>query len=131
MFIDASAMVAILSREPDWADLLERLDATPSVSTSPIALYETVIAIARIHRISISAAQVNVQRFLDNIGAQVLPIDATVGTLALDAFARFGKGRHPAALNMGDCFAYACAKTLGQPLLAKGDDFPKTDIALA
>jgi len=131
MFIDASAMVAILGREPDWAELLERVGTAPRVFTSPIALYETVLAIARIRRITVDAAQEYVQLFLKDIGAQIIPIDAAIGTLALDAFTRYGKGRHPAALNMGDCFAYAAARSRDLSILAKGEDFSKTDITLA
>jgi ribonuclease VapC len=57
-------------------------------------------------------------------------IDREIALVAVEAFDRFGKGRHPAALNMGDCFAYACARQLDAPLLCKGNDFPRTDIKL-
>jgi ribonuclease VapC len=62
------------------------------------------------------------------LGIDIVSMPADIGDAAIDAFQRFGKGRHPAALNMGDCFAYACAKRLGVPLLYKGDDFSLTDI---
>ena len=61
----------------------------------------------------------------------MVPITAEIGRGALSAFERYGTGRHPAALNMGDCFAYACARQLDMPLLFKGDDFPLTDITVA
>ncbi|CAN5295645.1 hypothetical protein BH09PSE1_BH09PSE1_29370 [soil metagenome] len=61
----------------------------------------------------------------------MMSIGASEHRLALEAFDRFGKGRHPAALNMGDCFAYACAKSLAVPLLYKGDDFAQTDVEAA
>ena len=60
-----------------------------------------------------------------------MPITVEIGRNALSAFERYGRGRHPAALNMGDCFAYACARQLDIPLLFKGDDFPLTDITIA
>jgi ribonuclease VapC len=72
-----------------------------------------------------------VDKLLPEIGALIIPVDGAIGAIALDAFARFGKGRRPAALNMGDCFAYACAKARGQPLLCKSDDFGRTDALLA
>jgi ribonuclease VapC len=72
-----------------------------------------------------------VDKFLAEIGALVIPVDAAIGAIALDAFARFGQGLHPAAVDMGECFAYACAKARAQPLLCKGDDFSRTDALLA
>ena len=62
---------------------------------------------------------------------RIVPITAEIGRAALLAFERYGRGRHPAALNMGGCFAYACARTLDVPILAKGDDLPQTDILIA
>ena len=71
-----------------------------------------------------------VERFLNETNATVSVIDRQTAALAVKALARFGKGYHPAGLNMGDCFAYACARQRGEPLLCKGNDFPHTDIAL-
>jgi ribonuclease VapC len=71
-----------------------------------------------------------VNRFLTAIDATVVVINRDTGVATVKAFARFGKGRHAAALNMGDCFAYARAKQLNAPLLCKGNDFPRTDIGL-
>jgi ribonuclease VapC len=68
-------------------------------------------------------------RFIDRAGIDLVGVDVEQGKVARDAFSRFGKGRHSAALNFGDCFAYALAWTLAQPLLFKGDDFSKTDLA--
>ena len=70
-------------------------------------------------------------RFLEQATVRVISITAEIGRGALSAFDRFGRGRHPAALNMGDCFAYACARELDVPILSKGDDFPLTDITVA
>ncbi|MGL4745532.1 MAG: type II toxin-antitoxin system VapC family toxin [Dermatophilaceae bacterium] len=68
---------------------------------------------------------------LDGVGAQTVPLDAEAAALAIRAWRRFGKGRHPASLNLGDCFSYATAKSVGAPLLYKGDDLGQTDIASA
>jgi ribonuclease VapC len=79
----------------------------------------------------VGAARRQVDRFLRLAGVRIVEIGDDELARALDAFDRYGKGRHPARLNMGDCFAYACAKTQGVPLLFKGDDFGQTDIAIA
>lgn len=131
MFVDASAIVGILAREPDWRELIARIDAAPTITVSPMVVYETVLAVARIRAHDVAIAEVAVAKFLTSIAAETIPIDAAIGKAAIDAFARFGKGRHPAALNMGDCFAYACARSRNIPLLAKGDDFTRTDITRA
>jgi len=130
MFVDASAVVAILGREPDWSELVARLDAAAVIVVSPVVVYESALAVARIRRVSIGVAQRSVHKFLVSVGAEIMPIDTEIGDAAIAAFGRFGKGRHPAALNMGDCFAYACARSRGLPLLCKGDDFPRTDALL-
>ena len=101
------------------------------VHTSPIAIYETVLGLARVGDTSIQDAQIVLNRFLEEVRAEIISITAEIGRGALTAFERFGRGRHPAALNMGDCFAYACACELDTPLLFKGDDFPLTDITVA
>ena len=131
MFLDASAIVAILVEENDAALLTRRLEQSTQLCTSPIAIYEAVAGVARIYRITIRAAETILDRFLDAARVQIVPITAEIGGAALSAFDRYGRGRHPAALNMGDCFAYACARQLELPLLFKGDDFPLTDIPVA
>jgi len=68
--------------------------------------------------------------FIRDAGIQIVPVDVVQLGLARAGFRAYGKGRHPASLNFGDCFAYALAKALGEPLLAKGNDFPKTDVSL-
>jgi ribonuclease VapC len=131
MFLDASAAIAIIAREGDAAALAGRLRQANEVHTSPIAVYETVLGLARLGQTSIQEAQAVFDRFLGEIRAQIMPITAEIGRNALSAFERYGRGRHPAALNMGDCFAYACARQVDIPLLFKGDDFPLTDITIA
>jgi ribonuclease VapC len=130
MFVDASAMVAILSREPGHEDLARRLDETDAPVTSALAIFETVAAIVRKEKLDVTKARTAVLRFLDRVRAEVAPVTVETALSALEAFDRYGKGRgHPAQLNLCDCFAYAIAKQHGVPLLYKGDDFSKTDLA--
>jgi ribonuclease VapC len=131
MFLDASAMVAILVEDSDAASLTKRLEQAVAPCTSPIAIYEAVAGVARARTVEIQTAETILDRFLEQARVQVVPITAEIGRRALTAFERYGRGRHPAALNMGDCFAYACARVLDLPLLFKGDDFPLTDITVA
>jgi ribonuclease VapC len=131
MFLDASAMVAILVEESDAASLTKRLEQAVAPCTSPIAIYEAVAGVARLRTVEIRTAETILDRFLEQATVRVVPITAEIGRGALSAFERYGRGRHPAALNMGDCFAYACARVLDMPLLFKGDDFPLTDITVA
>jgi ribonuclease VapC len=131
MFVDASALTAMLTDEHDASELLARLQNYPLRFTSPLAVWEAVLAVARVLGLDVKTAAAAVEDFLDLVGVDVRFVPAEVRTIALEAFDRFGKGRHPAALNFGDCFAYACARHAGVPLLYKGDDFPKTDIETA
>jgi ribonuclease VapC len=131
MFVDASALVAIIGGEPDATALATRLRAAEVKYTSPVAIYETTLAVLRIRQTTIDSAIAHLDRFLGRSQIKTIPITAEIGRVAMDAFARFGRGNHPARLNMGDCFAYACARSLGVPLLCKGGDFSQTDIALA
>jgi ribonuclease VapC len=131
MFVDASAIVAILVEESDAASLTKRLEQAVAPCTSPIAIYEAVAGVARVRTVEIRTAETILDRFLEQARVRVVPITAEIGCGALTAFERYGRGRHPAALNMGDCFAYACARVLDMPLLFKGDDFPLTDITIA
>ena len=132
MFIDASAIVAILTREPGADALVDVLDSAREPLTSPIALFEAVLGLSRKRRASIEDAQNDVREFLQMTGTRTIPITAKEVETALAAFARYGKGRgHPAKLNLGDCFAYAMAKNHGAALLFKGNDFGRTDIRSA
>ena len=131
MFLDASAIIAIIARESAAASLAARLGQAARVFTSPVAVYESVLGLARVGNTSIADAMAVLDRFLEEVNATVVPIDASCGREAVTAFDRFGKGRHAAALNLGDCFAYACARAFDVPLLCKGGDFPETDIAIA
>ncbi len=92
---------------------------------------ETVIAVARVLGLNLQNATSAVEDFLVLTGIEVHPVPAEVRSLALEAFDRFGKGRHSASLNFGACFAYACARSAGALLLCKGDDFAQTDMETA
>jgi ribonuclease VapC len=132
MFIDASALVAMIVGEPDSEQLSSRMEGASSRRTSPIAVYETAAAVSRNLAISIGDAEAAVNDVLRIGSIRVMPVPPEAAALALEAFARFGKGRgHPAQLNMGDCFAYACARHFEEPLLFKGADFARTDIEAA
>lgn len=129
MFIGASALVSVLAREPEADAFTARIEAAASTATTPLAMYETVMAIMRVFAISRAAAERQVRGLLEATGTVVIPITDEIGRAALDASARYGEGRgHPAQLNMGDCFAYGAAVTLGVPLLYKGDDFAETEL---
>ena len=131
MFIDASALTAMLIDEEDARELLSRLQRTSTRLTSPLAIWEATIAVARVLDLPISEAASAVESYLALMAITVVPVPPETAPLALRAFERYGKGRHAARLNFGDCFAYACARHLAQPLMFKGGDFPQTDIEAA
>ena len=129
MFVDASALLAILWQEAEADRLADAIEGAPYRCTSPLAIFETVAGMMRQRRIPKAAAEEHLRAVLTAARIEIVPITDEIGRAALDAFDRYGKGRgHPAQLNMGDCFAHACAKTLGLPLLYKGDDFSRTDM---
>ncbi|PZR30418.1 type II toxin-antitoxin system VapC family toxin [Caulobacter segnis] len=131
MFVDASAWVAIILQEPERERLRIALADAEVILTSPMAIWETVRAVTREGRDPVEVVSARLRALLASFGARVVEIGALEGQLAIDAHARFGKGLHPARLNMGDCFSYACAKVHGVPLLYKGEDFSLTDIEAA
>lgn len=132
MFVDASAIVAILTSEPDADRLSDLLERAPQRATSPIAVFEAALGICRKRHSSVAEAEADVQEFLAVAAIGSVSITAADSHAALDAFARYGKGTgHPAQLNLGDCFAYAVARNRNLRLLFKGNDFTKTDIEIA
>ena len=133
MFVDASAIIAIITLEPEAEALATVLAAALEGSgqpiTSSIAVFEATLGLCRKKRAAIEAAQQQVHEFLREAGIRLVAIGPDAADHALDAFKRYGKGQgHPAQLNMGDCFAYAAAKANHVPLLFKGADFARTDI---
>lgn len=130
IFLDASALISMMAGEPD-ADALADLMGNERIRiTSPLAMWETSAGLCRSYSFSPETARDTLRSFLSAHEVAVASIGEREFDLASAAYAAFGKGRHPAALNMGDCFAYACAKSHRASLLFKGDDFSKTDIRL-
>jgi ribonuclease VapC len=127
LFLDASALTAIIEREPERPTFEGALETDQVRLTSAVALWETARAISR--GTDITAGLLEVERYCSALNIVVVPIGRAELNEAVAAHARYGKGVHPARLNMGDCFAYACARTNGARLLYKGDDFSQTDMA--
>jgi ribonuclease VapC len=126
MIVDTSALLAILQDEPERGRFNEALADADSRRMSAAAFVEVSIVIET--RFGVEGRH-HLDLFLERAGIELASVDAEQARVARAAFSRFGKGRHPAALNFGDCFSYALAQVLGEPLLYKGDDFAKTDIA--
>jgi len=131
MYVDASAIVAILVDEPERHDFAIKIDRAGRVLTSPLSIYEAALGMARSVKCTLHEASDEVRDYLERSESKIIDINADIAMTAIETFARFGKGRHRAGLNMGDCFSYACAKIHRVPLLCKGDDFIHTDIELA
>jgi ribonuclease VapC len=131
IFVDASAMISLMTGEGDADDLADRLGAEQSRLCSAISVWETIAGLCRSYMFSVPSARATVQSFIELNDLKFVGIGEREFDLAAQAYAEFGKGRHPAGLNMGDCFAYACAKANRARLLFKGEDFTKTDIATA
>jgi ribonuclease VapC len=126
MFVDTSAIVEALLDGPQAGTIVTRLrtSSTPA-TTFPTVIYEAVAVLAG----RFNAAVADVEQILRVSNINIISVDDQAATAALDAFARYGKGRHPAKLNFGDCFSYAGAKQAGVRLLYVGDDFAQTDLA--
>lgn len=126
--VDASALVAILLGEPEAARFASILESHDRAYVCPLSVYETVAALVRELSCSVGDARMSVSDFLDDAGIVIAPISLDDNELALTAFDRYGKGRHAASLNMGDCYSYALAKAMRLPLLFKGNYFSQTDL---
>lgn len=131
MFVDASAIIGIIADEEDRLSLSARLAKAGKVYVSPVVLYEATAGLARKRACPIEQAEELVDLFIEESSAEMIQITAAIGREAIKAFRIYGKGRHKADLNMGDCFAYACARAYRIPLLFKGNDFGHTDIIVA
>lgn len=128
MVVDSSALSALLFGEEGSERFAAGLASPGRKYMSALNRLETAIVVeARKGEAGAKA----LSALLAHAGIEVLPFDSGQAEIALDAWRRYGKGRHPAGLNLGDCAAYALASTLNQALLFKGDDFTKTDIAEA
>jgi ribonuclease VapC len=128
LILDTSALVAILQREPGWEDLLDRIlrDRAPAVG-APTLAEAGIVLTARVGQ----DGKRLVASFLLEFEVAVVPFVDSHWKVAVDAHRRYGKGRHPAGLNLGDCLTYATAKLANQPLLFTGRDFAKTDLEIA
>ena len=128
MFVDTSAIVAILLGENDARALSAAVDSASRRLTSAAVRLEACMVLAGRRDV----APLRAQHYFDGLASQFalteIPIDETIGRMAVACFERYGKRRHPAQLNFGDCLSYACAKAAGARLLFKGEDFAKTDV---
>ena len=128
MVLDTSALIAILVDEPERSVFIRAIEEAASCRVSTATFVETSIVLEA--RYGAEALRI-LDRFIAKAQIEILPVDLEQGHTACRAFSRFGKGRHRAGLNYGDCFAYALANVLAEPLLCKGADFTHTDVRLA
>jgi len=127
MIIDSSAILAVIGKEPGHERIVHELAASPGIRIgAPTQLETGIVLTARFG----PRGKTALARFLQENAIQTVAFDEAHAAVALDAYSRFGKGRHPAALNFGDCCTYAVASLADQPLLCVGDDFAKTDLLL-
>jgi ribonuclease VapC len=127
VIVDTSVVIAILLEEPDAQEFLGAILEAEFVGIgAPTALETDLVLTSRLERVATGM----LLRFFDEAHIEVVSFTKLHWLRAIDAFKRFGKGRHPAALNFGDCMTYATAALARQPLLCRGDDFRKTDIPL-
>jgi ribonuclease VapC len=128
VILDTSAILAVFFGEPEADEFLHKIGAATIVGVGAPTVVESAIVLAA--RLG-EAGPPQLARVIERAGLVVIPFAQAHWQVAADAWLRFGKGRHPAALNFGDCLAYATAQLAGRPLLCKGDDFAKTDLPLA
>ena len=126
MVLDTSALLAILRDEPERRAFNEAIEAADTRLMSVATLVEVSIVLEARHG---AEAMRDLDLFIERAGIDLVPVDLEQARVARRAFSRFGKGRHRAGLNYGDCFSYALASVLGEPLLYKGDDFVHADLA--
>ena len=129
MVVDTSAIIALLFQEPERSSFLEIFVHETRLAISAVALLETSVVAARRKRDQLAAVELD--NMLRRFDIEIVATDADGARSARDAYFRYGKGYHPAGLNLADCFSYALAKARDEPLLFKGDDFLKTDIVPA
>lgn len=125
MILDSSAIVAMLTRESDHLDFANAVGETAERSVSAATVLETSMVL--FSRLPDAPAFQLLDSFLTQMRIVIEPVTHEDALIAREAFALYGKGHHPASLNFGDCFTYALARRLGQPILCKGDDFRQTD----
>lgn len=127
LVLDSSAIVAILTDEPEADAMRQKITLARACCMSSFNLFETRIVLA----LSRSLPEQQLVDFLQRWSVDIVPFDDHLSQVAFEAYRTYGKGRHPARLNMGDCAAYALARARGWPLLWKGEDFALTDLERA
>jgi ribonuclease VapC len=127
VILDSSAIVAIATEEPGCLGILEKLDQAATLAVGAPTLVETALVLRS--RLAMEP-RAFLERFLTDWNVSVVPFGEDHWKMAVDAYARFGRGHHKAALNFGDCLSYATAKLADMPLLCTGGDFSKTDLAI-
>jgi ribonuclease VapC len=125
MVLDTSAVVAILKAEPQRDRMLEALVKAPRRIISAVSVLEAAMVLEGRYG---SASGADLELFLFDARVEILPFDARQAEVAVRAWRKYGKGRHPAQLNFGDCCVYGLAKAAGEPVLCHGNDFSRTDI---
>jgi ribonuclease VapC len=125
MVLDTSALVAILLNEPEIDEFSRLIERDPVRLLSAASFLETAMVVES--RFGESGGQ-ELDELIQTVGIDVVPVDVRQAEVARSAFRNFGKGRHGAGLNFGDCFSYALSQVSGEPLLFKGNDFARTDI---
>ena len=128
MVLDTSALVSIQIEEPGFQTLFRKINEAPKVVIGAPILFEAAMVLSA--RTG-TDARFPLSRALRQLGVAIIPFTEEHYEEAVTAFLRYGKGRHPAGLNFGDCMSYAIARVSGQPLLYTGTDFSKTDIQAA
>ena len=127
MIVDSSAVLVVIGKEPAHERIVHELAASSGTRIgAPTQLETGIVLTARLG----PRGKTVLVRFLQENAIRTVVFDEEHAAVALDAYSRFGKGRHPAALNFGDCCTYATASIAGEPLLCVGDDFPQTDLPL-
>ncbi|MEP9402234.1 type II toxin-antitoxin system VapC family toxin [Sphingomonas sp. VNH70] len=129
LFVDASALIAVIAQEPGHDGFIDAIAEDADPLWSPMVCWEAIVSLRKAPGYGLERAWREVEAFATARPFRLVPIGEDERRIALDAYHRYGKGRHEASLNMGDCFAYACARTNDARLLYKGDDFARTDIA--
>jgi ribonuclease VapC len=130
MFLDTSAIIEYFIEGPEYARISAALaDPTSRFFISPTVIFEAAVVLAGKRQIGVDDATKVITDFIAELNAEILPATRDTALAALDAFSRYGKGRHPARLNFGDCFSYAGARAAGAALLYVGEDFRRTDLA--
>jgi ribonuclease VapC len=125
--VDTSAIVAAMIQEAGYTRIIDAIARADGCAISAVSFVEATMVLSR----TLRDPQADLNAYLRETAISISPLDSDQARLAQDAFLTYGKGRHPARLNIGDCFSYAAAKALNAPLLYVGGDFAKTDIRAA